>query len=304
MAERLPFLFISILLTASAHAASSEVGWGETEAGTGPSLSADQRQRCRDLEIGKPKQVTLSRDQAAGLPARYQVTRTADKTYRVDLNVHFGPNEFFGEKEKFRKGTATLPEYVERVDRHYREEMKKCLASMNPKLVDAGGTKIELRINDKFMEPTHFNGESNFIEIGPRKFNGEGHLTRASKRVYTSNIDCSTMIHELMHNLGLCDEYAEHSFAKPDSAGTPRRLYNCRALGPKGSVMNNSALSLAGLTKGPPIKPAHIRAIIFGGCESRNKLYYSCAKHAYTTADPGQCPAMPEECKDPQQWLR
>ena len=306
----MPAVLLSTLLALIALAqASSEVGTGGAPSNAaGLSETADQRHRCRELELDKPKQVSLSREQGTGLPARYQITKTADKTFRVDLNVHFGPDATFGEKEKFGKDAATVAEYIERVDRHYRAEMKKCLAASNPRLVDPDGQRIEIRINDKFLEPTHFNGESSFIAIGPRKYDGNGLHTRDSKRVYTSNVDCPTMIHELMHLLGLCDEYPERTFAKKIAGEPPHRLYNCRALGPMSSVMNNSGVAMAGLTtsgpNGTPLRPAHVRAIVFGGCEAKNKLYYACAKHAYTTAPPGRCPAMPEECKDPLNWLK
>jgi hypothetical protein len=57
--------------------------------------------------------------------------------------------------------------------------------------------------------------------------------TRSQDNSYASLIDCPTMIHEILHLFGLVDEYEE----KLD--GT----YNCRAIGPAGSVMHSQGLA-------------------------------------------------------------
>ncbi len=108
-----------------------------------------------------------------------------------------------------------------------------------------------------------------FIRIAPPK-------VRAQSDSYPQDVDCKTIVHEVLHLTGLVDEYKEY-----DVRGE-REVYPNRAIGSSNSVMaSNGTQLIFGLSTQGRLYPAHIRHILFPECQEKNSLYYICAKSAY-----------------------
>jgi hypothetical protein len=93
--------------------------------------------------------------------------------------------------------------------------------------------------------------------------------------------------HEIFHHLGLVDEYAEFGpgYIYADESqfnpvGTSMQA-NCRATGPKDSIMSWYDQALFKIKKGDPLLyPAEFRTIVFPGCRAKNAVFYDCAQYS------------------------
>jgi hypothetical protein len=164
-------------------------------------------------------------------------------------------------------------------------------------------------------------------------------IVRSGTNSWASSADCATIIHETLHHLGLEDEYRETAIGYlTDAKGATRLMvgadelkspvFDCRAIGPVDSIMRDPEVALATpavcnaqSTTGClsnrvslPLRknllyPAQFRAIIHPGCYTANRLYYLCTSETRKTSPKGggatACGVgIPEECKNPNEWLK
>ena len=154
---------------------------------------------------------------------------------------------------------------------------------------------------------------------------------RADSRNWDVDEECGTITHEVMHLLGLCDEYREQvrGYVTDTETGQVRQVedireealdkddtfqaeYQCRATAP-----------LVGLdVQSPPARferahrphdagsseradfdtllwPGHWNVLIYPNCEAFNQDYFTCAELAYWRTPGGReehCPERPPEC--------
>lgn len=159
---------------------------------------------------------------------------------------------------------------------------------------------------------------------------------RANSGNYPQSITCATIIHEVMHLLGLVDEYHEHArgfVVRPSGAvehvteDAHVADYNCRVVGPSDSLMNNQAIALStsspktnarGETYQSLLYPGQFRFITNPLCDRVNERYNSCSSAAYQSSSNNlmnnfghlhgrmSCPAgFPEYCSDASGgWLQ
>lgn len=349
-----------------------------------------QIDRCVDLPVG-PNSFRVvdesSVDPSTGVPARYKLLHPAADRYVAEVNLNFEP----------QSSRAHFQSYAQQC----MDQAARYLRGPPPQ-----NARLEVRIGNPSGPPPAPRAD---IFIHPAPY-------RANSMNWSDNIDCSSVTHELMHVLGLVDEYHEtaigfrynpetHSFSFTESEATPDLAHsNCRAEGPFDSLMSNHMAAFAtahesyeaftcscrglperivaaagthapvapftlsecrrqialltqesrfcpgnlkmtamvssfgalgteraqialynsyrtGLSRdgnsygvryhrpaGTLLHPAHFRAITQPGCASANRLYYICARLAYSSGrDRGGegCPqGIPAECRDQEAWLR
>lgn len=219
-----------------------------------------QRHKCRDLQVGEKRKVLepapyKSTAARYGYFSGYDVTRVSEKKYKVHFPVVFisGKTHTDPSLEKLN----TPAEIDLKTDQDHRGRVQKCLSSKNHLLKDKNGTQLELSIDNSYSEARKNSGVVHTIQI-------EGTQHRSNSYNYAQNIDCPTIIHELLHLAGLCDEYQEYdqiTGALKNAKGSvidPQKLgfnvkpeittkkYDCRASPKLNTAMSdaNTALSV------------------------------------------------------------
>lgn len=148
---------------------------------------------CTPLQVGESR-VTSENDRLSDyVEQKYAVTNIGDDTYRVDLNINFIPTK------SLKKTSGVAAKALER--------MRKCVSQVNPFAKDSLGRKLQFNI----LTP----GETKSLpkEIRPPQVDiavEKADFGRMNSRTYTENIDCATTIHEMMHLMGIHDEYHEN----------------------------------------------------------------------------------------------
>ncbi len=123
-----------------------------------------------------------------------------------------------------------------------KKHVEQCLKSVNKDLLGPNGEKLTIRLTDD-KEPDPKAPELD-IQVGTKDL-------RANSRQYPEEIRFSTVAHELMHLLGLVDEYHEEhiGYAVDKATGVYRWVsekaekfaYDCRAIGKKHLLMNSES---------------------------------------------------------------
>ena len=251
-----------------AQAEQSEVagGAGDIEAAPAP-ISPE----CRPLLPGQSIDIEQDSDQSnTGIPKTYRLTRdrTNRDLYIAEFNINFTALEptmrerFIGDAENpispvlsaqdfqgVRKPFQVMNDYMRAA---MIARTQECFRQMQNRLVTSDGTQIELRL----ANPTAENPPpQTTISINTAD-------ARANSQSWTSQISCPTIIHEVMHLMGLCDGYRESQIRVSDageilrsppakippanpSKVPPNFAYNCRSIEPQDSVMHNQTVALA-----------------------------------------------------------
>lgn len=184
--------------------------------------------RCLPMQegaSGSREIYLLGRNSPTGLPANYKITKSAN-TYKIEVPIQFENSE--GRDDEELQG-------------FYRQLSNACFAEYADVLKDSQGRKLEISI----PEPNYNANRVRIIEDGEH---------RSSSTKWKHSIDCETIIHEVMHLLGLCDEYKENwngyvfneekrIYEWVDS-GAEFKGSNCRAVGPKDSIMSSQKYAL------------------------------------------------------------
>ena len=141
--------------------------------------------------------------------SQYLLRRVSEDTYDVVFNLDFNRTD---------QATVSEAQMLQRVQR--------CLSISSESLFSSSGKKIRLvalspdQSEASSLVPPEIN--INIIEPG----------NRGNAENYASDFNCATITHELLHFLGLCDEYQEDPNNTAES--------QCRALGPNDSIMGAS----------------------------------------------------------------
>lgn len=138
----------------------------------------------------------------------YLLKRKNDGNYQAVLNV------------KFKAGSGRLS------PQEMMNRSKNCLAKASPYMKGPKGELIELTV----MSQDEINGlprkqrpKGNVISI-------EGPNFGTNAASYAEDVDCDTITHEMLHLLGLCDEYEETRQKYGD-------MWNCRVVTKEPSIM-------------------------------------------------------------------
>lgn len=209
--------------------------------------------RCEELGIGESRDIrNSSSNSPTSVHMAYKLTRTDANTYRVGLNLNFTQNEEF------------------------QNQLPGCLNLLNSGSFNGQNNSQQIEFVQDPSAP-HFN-------IGSQD---EGE--RSHSRSWAIGISCETIIHEVLHVVGLADEYREsqygYSFLGPfryENNDTPQIYrFNCRHIGTESSIMANQDSALRLLEQGYTnsiLFPHHFNHIISGGCATENQIYNYCSQ--------------------------
>jgi hypothetical protein len=166
---------------------------------------------CTDLGIGESRRFDLSDKQSpSGVEMRYVLKRKEMQNYQAFLNLEFFAKT--GSKKDSSKGIEML------------KKVQSCVRDLNPSLRGPEGKTLEIIINDAYSE----------APLQKIALMNPGY--RSHSRAYAEDITCSTIMHELMHLMGLVDEYVESESS-----------YDCRAIGPDDSLMSSQTSAVFNL---------------------------------------------------------
>lgn len=188
---------------------------------------------CRQLAVGDSHVVdssNLGTRSPTGISMRYSMERTGDKSLKARLNLNFKPKPGtnVSEKEMFDRAQA-------------------CMNDLSPYFKGPEGEVMAIDIiNSDDAKKLKSSQRPPRIDIS---ISGPGH--RSNSGDYESDIDCPTIAHEVMHLMGLCDEYSEQWIGNSYDPVTGKIVannasgakfvnsYNCRVVAKVPSIMSN-----------------------------------------------------------------
>ncbi len=181
---------------------------------------------CLSMQPGESNRI--SGNTGSGLDSKYLLTKLPNKNgkpaFRVTLDIVFRKNGIIDFDPSFHT--------------YFKQKAEKCLSEIKDFLKGPNGETLEISLLAD--SPQEINLPPDFsIHVGSKE-------VRDSSFEWSPNSDCSTITHEILHHLGLVDEYTETSsgFVVQEN-GTIRHQeekaikpeYDCRINGPKDSIM-------------------------------------------------------------------
>lgn len=190
--------------------------------------SIDKAAPCVQLKAGESR--VINGDPGTGIPAQYTLTRNAEKSYTARVNINFDASDLGFSEPKAKKLEQDK----------VRAKARDCLGRASNLLRGPKGEKLTLALYDS-VDLANSVPEPSRIDIRLQK---PGFRSDAGN--WEQDIDCDTITHEVLHLLGLVDEYSEPSMAiSPETgkivdavSGQPTSD-NCRITGPATSVMHS-----------------------------------------------------------------
>lgn len=206
-----------------------------------PSIQND----CRDLEVGQSVEVFQvgknslgDGNSPTGMNRFYRLTRLPgkEKHFQADVFLHFdlGSNYY---KEVFGLGSMEEKEgRLGELNAKYFMYARDCLKKINPYLRSKDGTRLTVNL----LVDEEKNHSLNKISVKSAD-------TRSSSNQWSRNLNCSTVVHEIFHHMGLCDGYRESVSAYHDQILRDEKVdirkmkqrYDCRSIEPKKSIMTS-----------------------------------------------------------------
>lgn len=211
--------------------------------------------KCKDLAPGEHKVFRKDSADYYGT-GHYLLKRTRDGNYQAVVNVNFKTG-----------GGSMSPQAM-------LERSKNCLDIASPHMKGPDGKRIQFAVlspSEAARLPADQRPEPYDITIEPA-----GHGTDAAS--YAQNVDCATITHEMLHLLGLCDEYKEDRAKYGD-------MWNCRVVTKAPSIMRELSTfnDAVGKATNCNCSSATCKAIMNGSDENIKKIYTS--NSAYDVID-------------------
>lgn len=194
--------------------------------GSGSFASQSEKTYCA-LEIGEPVSLDWGRGSSpSGIEHYYRLTKIGPGNFKSELNLLFVPQEYHSDM-------------IKKVD--------TCMKEANSYLKGKNGETLQLSLSEKAPQVT--------IRVT------EDLTQNVHSHLYNTKVSCPTILHELMHLMGLTDEYEslitsnvasikrnENVITQIVNAQGPgSRSYDCRATSPKNSLMNQQELAYLSL---------------------------------------------------------
>ncbi len=164
-------------------------------------------QNCTPLTQGKWKIVNGT--SKSRISYSYGLIQEAPKKIRAVLNVQFTGTQ--------NGVTASM----------MQDRVRSCLSTIQSGLKGPNGDELAISImtpQEVLRLPANLRPTNTNITIA-------SNTARSNSKAYASSINCPTILHEILHLLGLCDEYPGEGDGYP-----------CRAVGNRDSVMRNQNL--------------------------------------------------------------
>ena len=264
--------------------------------------SWQQSRNCEELQPGGKKRVSSG----TGLDKEYLIRREKkDGSYSAVLNLQFvAADDYEGEAPS------------EQVPSHYRNQVRKCLKKANEKMLGPKGEKLQIVLREEPSEKSPCPEPVETIKIGR-----PGVFSVSSK--YASDVDCPVITHEILHQMGLCDDYLiqTRGYIIDSKTGKPvgaevKNIYKAGNLAPgqftvlkydcrvtrSDSVMAHHYTRWADVfskkTRKSLLTPEQFSAILYGNCKSRNQLFNECSQLAYVNSfEDETCLKKRQECE-------
>lgn len=225
--------------------------------------SLEQIANCYELKQGEFKKV--NKQQPGLTQPNYRLIKR-DNFYEAQVNLDFSPASKQADFEKLTKD---------------------CINAANQDLKDYPipglPPGMQLKLGHSSLAP------KSKIRIEAPEF-------RSHAGAWESDIDCSTIIHEIGHLLGLVDEYVENDPKLPKNA--------CRIISDPPTVMGSNSLFLNNMSRSSEFtlfSKEQISSIIFPGCTSgpkyqNNEKAYACMSLAYKKINSCRLDEVPGHC--------
>ena len=230
----------------------------------------EDKQSCSDYKIGEERQFIITPFQSVILHyVHYRIKRESAKHYKAFVVMEFSPDS---------SSYKSSPVPGDQVHDYYIGRVRDCLSRANPRMKGQNGETLEIVIEDARQVDSCM--PKRLIQVGysPDRI--------SSTTYYQNNIGCVAIVHEVIHLLGLWDEYKKigTSYFRPS--------YDCRV------VQKNSILSdykarwnnvFVNKFDNSLLDPSHFQAILYGNCSLRDdvKLYRQCSRLSYQTLSNG-----------------
>ena len=267
--------------------------------------SLDKVSQCSELGPGQEKRVYSG----TGLRRSYNI-QEVDGSYLIPLTMTFSADEDYdGEVPK------------DQVPQEYMIIVQRCIDEANEKMLGPQGEKLKIVIQQPVEQREEDCPDSEIIEI---KIGSKNHRSNAGK--YEADIDCSAVTHEVLHRLGLCDEYREELNGHYENIETGERVssrsmtkeeitqlrenekyifkpgYECRPV-TKNSIMSSNNFRWDNVFEtginDSLLTPAQFNAILYGSCEKKNKFFNECSQLGYQNAvDNPDCIEKKRQCEE------
>ena len=268
----------------------------------------ENQSQCFELKPGEKKTIHAG----TGRNRSYPVQRDPDGAYSVTLNLDFSPDEDYdGDVSKSQ------------VPQHYMEKTQKCMEQANKGMLGPNAEKLRIVIKDTPKNDTCSVADTKKIFVG-----SEDHRSNSGK--YESDIDCPTITHEILHLLGLCDEYKERyrGFYVNSKTGDirPSRFldkdekkkliedrdyefkpaFDCRVTQDDNNIMSNQNIKWMYVfgfdgdkeTDHSLLFPGQFNSILYGECPRKNKVFNECSQLAYqSSVDSPNCMEQKKQCE-------
>lgn len=187
---------------------------------------------CVKLKPGQSSVLNQSDwESPTGVRHNYKLGRVGEKEYQATLNL------------KFTGDAAGGPENL---GAQMRARIQRCLKVVNNALLGPMGEKLTIRLAESGdPAPPAPVVEIKIVEDD----NARADSLNYPKRLISAKDSCPTLTHELLHLMGLVDEYEEkhigyvldtqtQKYNYADESDGPK-AYDCRAKGPEDSIMNS-----------------------------------------------------------------
>ena len=231
----------------------------------------------------------------------YNVKREKDGSYSIPLVLNFSPGKDYD-------GLVSR----DKVPEHYMHKAQTCLKKANQKMLGPNGEKLKINIQAPIMQDKAKCSDEQVIDIiiSSSDF-------RSNWRRYESDINCPTIIHEVLHLLGLHDEYEEKSIGfyvhsktgeviqskqqfMPGTDYQFKPAFDCRVT-QKNSIMETQKERWQNVYTHNKNKslldPGHFNKILYGNCEI-NKSYNECSQLVYKNShDDESCLKKKSQCE-------
>ena len=233
--------------------------------------------------------------------AHYKVKRATDRLYKVFIALDFSSWEF------------NSPRLNHGLHKYVLDKVRGCMDEAHPHLLGPNGKMLEIVIED--AKESNSCTPKHSIKIRSLAYTGD-----ASSHNYPIDIQCPLITHEILHLLGLSDEYPFqrgiqrifplitheilHLLGLSDEYSFQREiqrifhlnnifsLFDCRVVH-KDSVMNsglsrwdkavNSPSNSQPYNIGSLLNSKHFKAILYGNCSERNdvSLFRECSRLSF-----------------------
>ena len=272
-------------------------------------FSEGEHSQCSELEPGQEKRIysgTMLNH------CSYNIKKAQDGTYSIPLSLKFSADENYdGDVSK------------DQVPGDYMKRVQNCLNKANEKMLGSDGEKLKIVVQapQEESEGNCYNSDTKEIAIGSQEH-------RSHARKYESDIDCPVITHEILHLLGLCDEYEEKAIGyythtqTGEMVGEVQNRFSADEINQKFNFVEGYEFKtkydcrvtfINGIMSDPDerwdnvfkngkndslLTPRQFNAILYGSCEEKNKGFNKCSQLAYQDSikNPG-CIEKKQQCE-------